>query len=399
MMENEYVNGVLDNDQYKFSMQNAVCFNYPRAMVKYAFINRDNREFPDGFGEELKRVIDTFRGFEMSKGEKYFLSKKCTYLNPVYIDFLYGYRFNPDEVTVIQQGPKLIVEIAGPWYRTILWEVPLMATISQLYFEMAKLIIVKYSREEREKINKNKGQELKQMGVRAAEFGTRRRESLQNHKEVIVDLKESMEDLLVGASNVKLAMENSLTPIGTHAHEWFMFHAARFGFRMANNIALKTWVKTYQGDLGIALPDTFTTDVFLRDFDSLYARQFDGVRHDSGAPVEFMYKIVEHYSKLRIDPSTKTIVFSDGINNMALIRSIHAACEKIIRDSYGIGTWFTNDVGLIPLNIVIKMTSCLVKDNWVPTIKLSDNKGKNTGDPEMIDLCKKTFNIDDRRRF
>lgn len=393
MIENKYVDGILDNDLYKLSMQNAVCFNYPRAVVRYNFINRGGREFPDGFAAELMKIIDTFRGFYLTKNQKDYIRMRCKYLNPVYIDFLNGYRYDPTEVVIRQEGSKLICHIEGPWYRTILWEVPLMATISQLYFEMAGKD-EKLSRTERRQRNKEKGEALRQLQVRVAEFGTRRRESLENHHEVLVDMMEFMQETLIGTSNVKLAMDNNLKPIGTHAHEFFMFHAAKFGFRMANNIALKIWVKTYKGDLGIALPDTFTTDVFLQDFDKLYAKQFDGVRQDSGAPVDFMYKMKNHYESLGIDPITKTIVFSDAINNISLIKSITAACDGVIRDSYGIGTWFSNDVGLKPLNMVIKMSDCLIRDEWVPTIKLSDDEGKNTGDSKMVQLCKDTFRID-----
>ncbi len=392
MTENEYVNGILDQDQYKFSMQNAVCFNYPRAMVRFKFINRDGREFPDGFAAELMKIIDTFRGFALTKDQKDFIRSRCGYLNPVYVDFLNGYRYDPSEVVIRQEGSQLICYIEGSWYRTILWEVPLMATISQLYFEMTGKD-KKLTRAERKQRNREKGEALRQMQVRVAEFGSRRRESLENQQEVIIDMREFMQESLVGTSNVQLAMDNNLIPIGTHAHEWFMFHAAKFGFRMANKIALKTWVKTYKGDLGIALPDTFTTEIFLQDFDKLYARQFDGVRQDSGSPVDFMYKMKNHYESIGIDPITKTIVFSDAINNIPLVKSIAAACDGVIRDSYGIGTWFSNDVGLKPLNIVIKMSDCLVRNDWVPTIKLSDDTGKNTGDPKMVQLCKNTFNI------
>ena len=325
MIENNFVNGILDNDLYKFTMQNAVCFNYPNEVVSYNFINRDNREFPDGFADELVRVLDTFRGFKLTKGGKNFLKMKCDYLNPVYLDFLEGYRFNPNEVHVSQKDSELTCFVQGPWYRTILWEPPLMATISQLYFDFTSTSKDKYSREKRKQNNKEKAFALKDIGAKYNEFGSRRRESLDNHKEVVRDLKEYMEDALVGTSNVQLALENCLTPMGTHAHEWFMFHAAKYGFRMANQLALKVWIKTYKGKLGIALPDTFTTDVFLRDFDDLYARQFDGLRHDSSTPVDFMYKAVNHYNGLNIDPMTKTIVFSDSINNIPLVDSIHAA--------------------------------------------------------------------------
>lgn len=381
-----YVKDILDNDQYKFTMQQAVCMLYPRAVVRYDFINRGNREFPVGFGSELKRIVDTFRDFALTKDGKNFLREKCYYFNPVYIDFLNGYRFDPTEVIIEQEGSVLKCYVQGPWYRTILWEPPLMAVISQLYFEMTGG--TKLTRKQRKEINRKKAMALKELGVLVAEFTTRRRYSHENHNEVVIDFKKYGGNSFIGTSNLFMAMQHNETPIGTQAHEWFQFHAALFGFRMANEMAMKKWVDVYQGNLGIALPDTFTTDIFLRSFNSLYARQFDGMRHDSGDPIKFINKVVKHYKKLRIDPTSKTLVFSDGINNINTVSEIHNACKGVVKDAYGIGTWLGNDVGVHPLNMVIKMTGCYNDGEWLRTIKLSDDKGKNTGDKKTIELCK-----------
>jgi nicotinate phosphoribosyltransferase len=200
--------------------------------------------------------------------------------------------------------------------------------------------------------------------------------------------------VLTGTSNVHLAMVNNLTPIGTHAHEFFMFHAAKYGFKMATQMALDGWICIYNGDLGIALPDTFTTDVFLRSFNTKYAKLFDGVRQDSGNPVEFTTKIVKHYQHLKINPLHKVIVFSDGINSLNILRDIKQACEGLILPRAGIGTWITNEIpNLKPLNMVIKMSGVYLDGQWVPTVKLSDNKTKHTGDPKMVSLCKQLLNI------
>jgi len=209
---------------------------------------------------------------------------------------------------------------------------------------------------------------------------------------------------LVGTSNVYIAIETGLKAIGTHAHEWFMFHAVHYGYTMANYRALENWVKVYDGDLGIALSDTFTTDIFFRTFDKKFAKLFDGVRHDSGDPFEFTKKVVSHYKKLGIDPSTKTIIFSDGLNTDLAIK-LHKFCHNFgikvetqhiipkIRRSFGIGTHFTNDVGVKALNMVIKIVQVKVGDIWVDTVKLSDNPIKHTGTEEEIKLCKQTLRI------
>jgi len=391
MVENEFVNGILDNDLYKFTMQNAVCINFPNAIVSHDFINRDGREFPSGFANELGRIVNTFRGFKLSKEGKEFLRLKRPELPDAYLDYLSGYQFDPNEVHIRQVDSALGVHIRGPWRKNILWEPPLMATISQLYFQFTR---DKYPRDKRQQVNKEKAIALRELGARCVEFGTRRRESLQNHQEVIRDLKEHMKDCLLGTSNVQLALDNDLTPFGTYAHEWPMFHAAKYGFKMANRKSLETWVKTYNGRLGVALPDTFTSDIFFQDFDDLYARIFDGLRQDSGDPVGFMHKAVQRYKELNIDPASKTIGFTNSIDNIELVKHIREACKNRIKDWFGIGTWMSNDVGVDPLNIVIKMAACLINDRWVPTIKLSDDKGKNTGDEKMVKLCKDTLEID-----
>ena len=190
-----------------------------------------------------------------------------------------------------------------------------------------------------------------------------------------------------------------MRPIGTQAHEWFMFHGAKYGYQEANHLAMKNWVDVYHGNLGIALTDTFGTDSFFKAFGSKYSKLFDGVRHDSGSPEEFAVKAFEHYKNMGIDPKSKTIVFSDGLNVDKAIE-LNSLCYDLgIGCSFGIGTNFTNDIidGIKPLNIVIKMTDCKPygESNWLPTVKLSDVSGKHTGKTEEIELCKKTLRVEE----
>jgi len=188
-------------------------------------------------------------------------------------------------------------------------------------------------------------------------------------------------------------MTNKIKPIGTHAHEWFMFHAAKFGFKMANLTGLSNWVKVYRGDLGIALSDTYTTDVFFEQFDKMFTKLFDGVRHDSGDPVRFAEKTIRHYEKMGIDPLSKTIIFSDSLNYGKIAR-IASYCHNKIGMSFGIGTNLTNDAGLEPMNIVIKLIEAKPEGgHWTPVIKLSDELGKHTGDKHIIDLARTILNI------
>lgn len=385
------INYITDNDLYKFTMQNAVISVFPRSKVRYQFINRANTAFPEGFGEELRRKISEMALLKLTKEEKNFLQMKCYYLPPTYLDFLSGYRYDPSEVGVIQKGNDLQVSIEGYWYRTILWEVPLMALISELYFKMTDT--ESWNESKIVDTLRKKATHYNMLNVKVADFGTRRRYSFENHNRIIKQLMIYGKQSFIGTSNVYMAMKYNTVPIGTHAHEWFMFHAAKYGYKMANKLALENWVDVYRGDLGIALSDTFTTDVFYESFDTKFAKLFDGVRHDSGDPIEFTDKTIEHYKKLKIDPTTKTIVFSDGLNP-EMVDKIAGYCRGKIRMSFGIGTNFTNDVGVKPLNIVIKITDARPEGKeWTSTIKLSDVKGKHTGDTGTISLVKNILNI------
>ena len=387
------INSILDNDLYKFTMQNAVMKLYPHSKVKYQFINRGADKFPKGFGNALKDKIDDFTVLQLTTAEENFLREKCYFFDPVYIDFLKGFKFDPSEVKIKQTGSKLNVEIEGYWYRTILWEVPILALISELYFEISNSN--KINAKSFDKINIAKAKRFEKLGAKFADFGTRRRYSYQNHLSVVKTLKQYSPKSFIGTSNVHLAHKLKLTPIGTQAHEWFMFHAAKYGFTMANSIALGRWVDIYHGNLGIALSDTFTSETFFDAFDTMYAKLFDGVRQDSGDPVEFAKDLVMHYKNLRIDPKLKTIVFSDGLN-FEKVKSIESKVNKMINTSYGIGTNLSNDIpGVKPLNIVIKMTAAAPFGNdWTSTIKLSDVTGKHTGNEKVINLAKQVLGIE-----
>jgi nicotinate phosphoribosyltransferase len=313
------------------------------------------------------------------------------YFDPVYLDFLQGFSYNPHEVTITQEGGDVSITVEGYWYRTILWEVPLLALVSELFYTEQK--IERISDEEVQQNTKEKIKKLADLHITVADFGTRRRHSFAVHNLVVESLKTHGGSTFVGTSNVYLALLHGTKPIGTHAHEWFMFHAAKYGFKMANTLALENWVEVYRGDLGIALSDTFTTDEFFEQFDKKFAKLFDGVRHDSGDPVEFAQKTIAHYKKLGIDPLSKTIIFSDALNYDKVARIV-AFCRGKIGMSFGIGTNLTNDVGVKPMNIVMKMVeACPENEGWTPVVKLSDERGKYTGEAETITLAKSVLDI------
>lgn len=387
-----FLSSILDNDFYKFTMQQCVVKLFPRAKARYAFINRGKHSFPDGFAEVLQASVNAMATLHLSWEEKRWLRDTCPYLDPVYLDFLEGYRYDPSEVKISQTGDQVEVLVEGYWYRTILWEVPLLCLISENYYLQQQM-----SRESDEMVMEKTRKKIEgygHLGVTIAEFGTRRRHSYKV-QQLVVEALKTYGSTFVGTSNVHLAMINGIKPIGTHAHEWFMFHAAKYGFKMANTIALEHWIDIYRGDLGIALCDTFTTGEFFEIFDKKFAKLFDGIRHDSGDPVAFAQKAILHYQSMGIDPLSKTIIFSDSLN-YEKVKIIADFCRGRIGMSFGIGTNFTNDVGLESMNIVMKMTEALPEgEDWTPVVKLSDEHGKYTGKPEAIALAKAVLHISD----
>lgn len=387
------IKSIIDNDFYKFTMQFGVTKLYPDVMARYKFINRGEHQFPEGFADELQKEINAMASLALTKEEKDFFTTNCPYLSPAYLDFLQGYRYDPNEVKITQNGTDVEVHVEGYWYRTILWEVPILCLISEIFYKLTNA--QRISNEEITKRTSDKVDLYNRLGVTIAEFGTRRRHSYEVHDVVMKELTNHKGKSFVGTSNVHFAHKYNVKPIGTHAHEWFMFHGARYGFKIANSISLDRWVKVYYGDLGIALTDTYTSDVFFGQFDKKLSKLFDGVRHDSGDPIEFGEKTIAHYEKMGINPLFKTIIFSDGLNSEK-VEMITKAFKGRIGLSFGIGTNLTNDTDLKPMNIVMKLTEISSIDiKWTGVVKLSDEKNKHTGTPRMIALAKEMLDLDD----
>lgn len=372
------IESILDTDLYKLTMQNAVLCLYREAQAKIQFINRKPKF--QVFNQEaitaINSAIEEMAELRLTSDEFDFLSQRCSYLNNFgYLYYLKNYRFNPKEVKVDLQNGNLSVEITGPWHSAILWEVPLMAIISEVYF---RIIHKNWSMKNQAVYAEQKQKEMCAAGCQNADFGTRRRRSYDTQSLVVACMKKF--DSFVGTSNVHLAMQHGVTPIGTMAHEWIQAHSVLCSLRHANRYALQSWNDVYQGLLGIALTDTYGSESFWMDFDRNLSRLYDGVRHDSGNPYRFVDAAVKHYRRHKIDPMTKTAVFSDGLNVQNAIE-IHKYCRGKIKDSYGIGTHYTND---FPDGMALNMVIKLVELDNIPVIKLSDEPGKMSGDKDAI---------------
>jgi nicotinate phosphoribosyltransferase len=376
---------LLDTDLYKLTMQQAILELFPKVNVTYQFNNRRKTDlFTDIEVAKIRHAVEGMSNISLKPNEIRFL-KTLSFITPAYLSYLRTYRFNPSEVTIKHIDGQLQIDIAGPWHSTILWEVPLMAIISEVYFSSR----TSWDKGDFIVSSMNKIGNLNAGGCKFAEFGTRRRRSYDMQKEFIEAACTFTHHSMIGTSNVHFANVYKLKPIGTMAHEWIMAHSALCSLKHANKYALDNWTKVYQGQLAIALTDTFGTDAFFNDFDLVTAKVYDGVRHDSGSPTEFADKMIAKYKELGINPMHKMIVFSDGLDVAEAVR-LREYCDQKINCSFGIGTHLTNDVpGSKALNMVIKLRSV----DGVEVVKLSDTPSKATGDAQALDIAMKTFGI------
>ena len=388
------IQSVLDTDLYKFTTSYAYSKLYPRAYGQFRFIDRGKTTYPQGFAEELKKELQEMSKLALTKDEASFLYRELPYLPPTYIDFVRGFRFDPEEVKVEQDAEGHLSIIAeGLLYRVTLWETPILALVSELYY---KMLGAQPDMEYTERTIISKARKLAEHGITFSMFGMRRRFSAAIEDHVTELLKEHAAGYLFGTSNVYYAYKHGLRVSGTHPHEWIQFHGAMFGYKMANYMAMEDWINVYDGDLGTVLTDTYTTDVFMRNFSKKHAMLFTSLRHDSGDPLQFTEKVIARYRELRVDPTIKYIIFSDGLDPERAIE-IANYCKGRIGASFGIGTNFSNDVGngVRPMNIVMKLWKCKMteKERWHPCVKLSDVDGKHTGEPEEIELAQRTLGL------
>jgi len=292
------IESMLDNDLYKFTMQQAVLHQFSDVMVEFKFQCRTaDVDFTELFHKVSKEIKNLSR-LRFSEDELEYLSS-LRFMKPDYVDFLRHYRFDPDRyVQMKMNGRGLELRIKGPWLQVILFEVPILAIISEVY-TTSRFGYVPSNMDSSARVRNLYGK-IRLVGegglpVRFADFGTRRRSSREDQDYVVRTLLSKLPIIFVGTSNVYLAKKYNITPIGTMAHEWIQAHQA-LGYRLVDSqkMAFENWAKEYRGDLGIALSDTLGADVFLKDFDLFLAKLFDGVRQDSGDPEEFLYKMIDH---------------------------------------------------------------------------------------------------------
>ncbi|EOI6602176.1 nicotinate phosphoribosyltransferase [Vibrio parahaemolyticus] len=383
------IQSALDFDVYKVNMMSAVAALYPDAMVSYKFIVRSEEDLSELL-PEVKAEVLKLQDVRFTEDEIAYMKRVAPFLKPEFVEALRHFRFNPQSdvsfhnKTMSDGSSQLRITINGLWKETILYETIIMSIVSEVRsrqrwsdipFEQFQTVLedkVRYLKAELERRNIT--------NFKFADMSTRRRFSFQAQRTMLEYLSKELPQCLTGTSNYHLARELDLTPIGTVAHEWFMGHQALVNVRDSQKIALQRWQKMFNGALGIALTDTIGIDAFLKDFDEELSHAYVGVRHDSGCPFTWGEKMIAHYESLGIDPMTKTLVFTDGLN----FEQALDICEHFqgrVQVSFGIGTSLANDMGNYvndqgeayqPLSIVIKMVTC----NGSPVAKISDEPEK-----------------------
>lgn len=391
-----------DDDLYKFTMCCAAIKNFPRTQVRYCFNDRNNTVYPPGFAEELRHQIKMLESVVITDEEIAFMRRRCRYIPVWFYSYLKGFRYDSSWVRVNQdEDGHLDIMFEGCWSSTILLEVKVLAIISELYYIMTGED-KSFDYDSYYAKSRHKAQRLIEAGCTFSDFGTRRRASFKAQDTAIRAMKKCQQSLtgpgkFTGTSNVYFAMKYDLVPIGTMAHELICAIAGMYGPQMANYLAMKTWGDTYRGSLGTFLYDTYGWRIFSLNFSEDYANMFKGLRVDSGDNFRELDLITSKYRDLHIDPRTKQIVFSNGLDVDGAIEIQKYAQNKCI-PSFGIGTHFTNDFdGVRPMNIVIKLVAVKITESWpfyCDTCKLSEDPGKYSGNKAVVDRFLEILHLD-----
>lgn len=387
------IESLLDTDLYKLTMMQAVLHQHPAAEAVYRFRCRTPGVDLSRHIDEISAEIDALCTLRFTREELDWL-RGLRFMKPDFVDFLGLFRLDRKYLRLrassAEQG-GIELEASGPWLHTILFEVPLLAIVSEVHMRHAAGADV---RGEGLRRLKDKAGRLRDAvgyeDCRITDFGTRRRHSREWHGEVVAMLAEELGPKFAGTSNVDLARRLGLNPQGTMAHEWLQaFQALGPRLRDSQVAAFDSWAREYRGDLGIALTDVIGLDAFLRDFDLYFCKLFDGMRHDSGDPFEWGERMIAHLRAHRIDPMGKVLVFSDSLD-IDLVMRLYQRFRGRARMSFGIGTNLTNDVGVPPLSVVMKMVRC----NGQPVAKLSDSPGKTMcDDPGYLAYLRQVFDV------
>ena len=384
-----------DNDLYTFPCQYYILETYPRAEVEYTFYDRNGQIYPAGFDRLLREQVEYMKDVTITDEEVEYMTEHCIYLPLWYFTFLKGFRFNPAEVDIRQDAEgHLSISVTGKWFSAIMWEMPILSCISELMHTL-RGDIDRYDEDLEYKRAVRKAEDIFGGGLTLGDMGTRRRLSFRHHEAVVKAMSEvyasrEWPGRFTGSSNVWLAMKYNISPLGTMSHQLISFEENVSGVFECNFNVMKKFSDVYDGDNGIYLYDCFGDRVFFNNLSKRMAMMYKGLRVDSGNEEEQTEKIIEKYRQLGIDPATKQVCYSNGLNiDRAL--EIHRYVNGRVQDSFGMGTFLTCDVtGCEPMNIVLKLTKCRIteKREWHDCVKLSCDLSKTLGLKEKCDYLK-----------
>jgi len=388
---------LLDTDLYKFTMWQALLHRHPTTQARYTFVCRNTPAYPLAeLAVEVERELDHLCALSFSAEELAYL-KGLRYIKSDFVDFLRIFRFQREFIQVRTRGDALDIVAEGPQVHVMAFEIFVLAIVNELYFRRfdAAAALAEGRRRLAAKIQLLRAFEAeppRRHPFDLSDFGVRRRYSAPWQREVVTAFRDELPQFFKGTSNVLLAKELKLVPIGTMAHEYLQtFQTLGVRLRDFQKAALEDWVQEYRGDLGVALTDVINMDAFLADFDLYFAKLFDGLRHDSGDPIEWGEKALAHYERLRIDAHSKRLVFSDGLD-LPRALAIYRHFADRTQMGFGIGTNLTNDVGLEPLSIVMKLRAA----NGQPVAKISDTPGKALcDDATFLAYLRQVFRVGD----
>ncbi|MCU4442264.1 nicotinate phosphoribosyltransferase [Acinetobacter pittii] len=395
------IHSLLDTDLYKFTMLQVVLHKFPQTHSVYHFRcrNLEDTVYPlVDILDDLNEQLDHLCNLKYKEDELQYL-RKLRFIKSDFVDYLELFQLKRRFIQAsIDAEGRLDIHIEGPMVQAMMFEIFVLAIVNELYFSRIKTDQVWAEGERRLQAKLDliqqyeKSQKPNDPPFLVSDFGTRRRYSFAWQKHVVAAFHKTVPNVFRGTSNVLLAKELNITPIGTMAHEFLQaFQALDVRLRDFQKAALETWVQEYRGDLGIALTDVVGMDAFLRDFDLYFAKLFDGLRHDSGDPYEWGDKAYAHYRKLKIDTKTKMLTFSDGLN-LPKAWELHQYFKDRFQVSFGIGTNLTNDMGQKPLNIVLKLVEC----NGQSVAKISDSPGKTMTDNDtFLAYLRQVFEIEE----
>jgi nicotinate phosphoribosyltransferase len=372
----------LDNDLYKFTMQQGVVELFGERTASYRFINRGKEKFTGAMVARLQASVNAMAELKLTPEERAYIETLGLF-KPAHLDYLQNFRYNPAQVKInltAMDGThgQLDMKIEGPWKEAILWEVPLMALVSQIALDEVSPLTAG-DRAEFIARTLEKAWTIKEEKLNVMEFGTRRRRDFASQEAVVRLFKEQAGETFAGTSNVYLAMKYNLPVKGTMAHEWIMAHAAIFGVEKANPKALESWKRVYPGKLKIFLPDTYTTELAYATLSDNDIRYLDGMRWDSGDLYAFTDQIEARQRAAGVDPATKVIPYTDGLT-IAQDAEIARKMKGRVIPTFGNGTSLTNDFATPALKIVIKMDAL----DGIGVAKISDTPRKASGDPKAI---------------